>query len=222
VTTMRQRPVGGPLVATGVSYRTPVERRSCANTSPSWSSRTLPTYWARPPNDATPTIVLAAEPPDISMPGPMAPYSSRARASSTSCIVPLTRSCRRRKASPSWEMTSTSALPIPTTSSSSRSLTTSAPREIATDEQVQSFSRRRRERLRIRDHRTGEQPRALARPGRADRGDQPTQHFLRGRHVVQQIPDHGLDADRLVRLVPDVVVGDECERRVAQLGLAGE
>ena len=40
---MRQRPVGGPPVAGGVVYPTPVERRSWANTSPSWSSRTLPT-----------------------------------------------------------------------------------------------------------------------------------------------------------------------------------
>ena len=72
VTTMRQRPVGGPSTAGGDRNTTPLARMSWAKTTPSWSSKTLPRYPARPPKLATPATVFAAEPPDTSMPGPIA------------------------------------------------------------------------------------------------------------------------------------------------------
>jgi hypothetical protein len=45
---------------------------SCPNTVPIWSFATRPMKAADPPSDATPTIVLATEPPDASVPGPIA------------------------------------------------------------------------------------------------------------------------------------------------------
>ena len=45
---------------------------SWRNTSPSWSVAVLPMKPDLPPNEATPTMVLAADPPEISMPDPMA------------------------------------------------------------------------------------------------------------------------------------------------------
>jgi hypothetical protein len=39
---------------------------------PNWSSRTLPKKAERPPRAAIPTMVFAADPPDISSAGPMA------------------------------------------------------------------------------------------------------------------------------------------------------
>ena len=42
VTTMRQRPVGGPSVAGADRNTTPLARRSWAKTVPSWSSKTRP------------------------------------------------------------------------------------------------------------------------------------------------------------------------------------
>src|SRR5688572_13448402 len=116
VTNTRHRAVGSPSLAGGVSYSTPTERMSWVNTPPSWSSRTFPTKPAVPPNDATPATVLAAEPPEDSTAGPMAEYRRSACSASMSAIVPLTRSWRRRSASPAWAMTSTIALPTATTS----------------------------------------------------------------------------------------------------------
>ena len=52
------------------SNSTPALRRSCANTLPNVSSAMRPTNAERPPNAATPTAVLAAEPPDVSCAGP--------------------------------------------------------------------------------------------------------------------------------------------------------
>ena len=69
-----------------------------------------------PPNEATPTMVFAAEPPEISTPGPITSYSSVARSSSMRVIPPFGMSSRSMKASVSWLSTSTNALPIPTTS----------------------------------------------------------------------------------------------------------
>ena len=45
---------------------------SWAKTLPNVSSRTRPTNAEVPPSDAMPTIVFAAEPPEISVAGPMA------------------------------------------------------------------------------------------------------------------------------------------------------
>src|SRR5512132_3208490 len=116
VTTMRLRPVGGPSVARALTKVTPMAVRSWANTWPSWSSATRPMYPARPPKLATPTVLLATEPPDISMPGPIAAYSSSARSVSTSVIALLTRPWAATNSSVSCDSTSTSALPMPTTS----------------------------------------------------------------------------------------------------------
>ncbi len=118
VTRTRQRAVGGPSVAGGETNSTPMALMSWAKTSPSWSSRTLPTKPARPPRAATPATVLAAEPPDDSVPGPMASYSRPAWSVSISRIEPLSSSCRTRKASSVWAITSTMALPTATTSRS--------------------------------------------------------------------------------------------------------
>src|ERR1700693_181557 len=69
VTMTRQRPVGAPLVASGVSKWTPMLRRSCAKTLPNVSSATRPMYAAPPPNAATPAAVFGAGPPHARAPG---------------------------------------------------------------------------------------------------------------------------------------------------------
>ena len=71
VTITRQRPVGGPVVAGSTSKCTPTLRRSWEKTFPNVSSDTRPMYAARPPNDATPDAVFAAEPPEVSVAGPI-------------------------------------------------------------------------------------------------------------------------------------------------------
>ena len=114
---MMQRPVGVSGVgraaaerhADGVACRGRTRcrgrrRRPCRCTRP------------RPPRLATPHIVLAADPPLISTAVPSAPYRCTARSVSISSIEPLTSSWSSRNASAAWAMTSTSALPIPTTS----------------------------------------------------------------------------------------------------------
>src|SRR5205823_5171093 len=83
---------------------------------PNVSSLTLPMKAARPPSSATPTAVLAAEPPDISMAGPISAYSFSLRSRSTSPIVPFSipKACTR--SSPACASTSTIACPMQTTS----------------------------------------------------------------------------------------------------------
>ena len=73
VTRIRHRPVGGGPGITGVSNRTPSERMSWAKIAPSWSSATWPTNAALRPSAAAPAMLLAAEPPLTSRPGPIAP-----------------------------------------------------------------------------------------------------------------------------------------------------
>src|SRR4051794_34802046 len=75
-------------------------------------------YAGRPPREATPAMVLAAEPPDVSCAGAMALYKVCASASSIRRIAPLIRLYRARNSSPVRATTSTMALPTPTTSSS--------------------------------------------------------------------------------------------------------
>ena len=113
---MMHRPVGVPSAGAPGRNCTPTARQSWPKTLPSSSSLTLPMYAADPPNEATPHIVLAAEPPLISIALPSASYRYSARSVSTSVIEPLTRSFRPMNASSAWAITSTSALPIPTTS----------------------------------------------------------------------------------------------------------
>src|SRR3954467_14749120 len=75
-------------------------------------------YAGRPPREATPAMVLAADPPDVSCAGAMALYKVCASASSIRRIAPLIRLYRDRNSSPVRATTSTMALPTPTTSSS--------------------------------------------------------------------------------------------------------
>ena len=71
VTRIRQRAVASPLAEGVVLKRTPWARMSWAKTRPSSSSRTLPMKAPRPPSEASAAMVLAADPPDISRPGPI-------------------------------------------------------------------------------------------------------------------------------------------------------
>ena len=60
-------------------------------------------------------MVLAAEPPDISIGATIAACSVSARSASMRVIEPLTSVCRSMNSSSWWAITSTSALPMPTT-----------------------------------------------------------------------------------------------------------
>ena len=117
VTWIRQRAVGGPSGAGGTSKATPVARMSCTNTSPSWSSRTLPMNAARPPREATPAMVLAAEPPEAAIPDGMASYSSPDLSALTRVMAPFTNPWATMNESSTEAITSTMALPTPITSS---------------------------------------------------------------------------------------------------------
>ena len=58
-------------MASGVVNVTPVARMFWLNALPSVSSFTLPTKAPRAPKLATPAMVFAAEPPEISIAGPI-------------------------------------------------------------------------------------------------------------------------------------------------------
>src|SRR5262245_17911107 len=169
------------------------------------------------------------------MPGPIASYSSRARASSTRCMVPLTRPWRWMNSSVSWLSTSTSALPMPMTSISpctsawrppSRSATPAPflPRRgvVLVEQQRQPLAGARRERGGIGDDGRAQRTRAPGRAELADARNHPADDDPGGGDGRPEVRHDGLDAHRVVLLVPDVVVGREGERRVAELGLAGE
>src|SRR4029078_354665 len=83
---------------------------------PNWSLATLPIKPQRAPKEASPAMVLAAEPPERSMAGPMASYRRPASSAGTRRMKPLARSCLDRKDSSQRAMISTMALPMPTTS----------------------------------------------------------------------------------------------------------
>jgi len=87
-----ERPVGTSARASGFTKWTPSAWRSWRNASPRPSAATLPMYAARPPNDATPHMVLAAEPPDISIGAASDACRPSARSVSISVIAPLTSS----------------------------------------------------------------------------------------------------------------------------------
>src|SRR3954468_15230342 len=116
VTTMMHLPVGVSSAGAPGRKETPTARQSWPKTRPRSSSLTLPMYAAVPPNEAIPDIVLAAAPPLISMAPPSAWYRYSARSVSIRVIDPFTKSCLTMKSSSAWAMTSTNALPIPTTS----------------------------------------------------------------------------------------------------------
>src|SRR5882724_1340797 len=140
-------------------------------------------------------------------------------------MVPLTRPWRSRNASLSWQRTSTSALPMPMTSSSAtapRPPSRLPQREVLADQEVEPPPRRVRERRGAGDHRVLEQARTLARARAADHRDDAPEHVLGRLDVLAEIRDDGLDAHRLVGLVPDVVVGRQGQGRIAELRLAGQ
>src|SRR5213594_31969 len=142
-------------------------------------------------------------------------------------MVPLTRPWRSRNTSRSWHKTSTSALPMPITSrswapGSATPRLLLVEREILPDQQVEAPPGGVRKGGGTRDHGVLEQVLTLARALGADRGDDATEHVLRGRDVLEQVRDDRLDAHRRMRLVPDVVVSGQRERGVAELGLAGQ
>ena len=72
VTMMKDLAVAGPDIAGTVSKSTPKARIFWAKSSPSVSFRTLPMKAARPPSEATPAAVLAAQPPEMISAGPIA------------------------------------------------------------------------------------------------------------------------------------------------------
>src|SRR5882757_8313360 len=83
VTKIRQRAVGVADLALAVSKITPLAWISWGKMPPNWSLPILPMKPARPPREARPAIVLAAEPPETSMAAPITEYKASARAAST-------------------------------------------------------------------------------------------------------------------------------------------
>ncbi len=120
VTSTMHRPVPMPSTRWAASptgsKSTPVARISRANTSPSRSSATVPTNAGRPPREATPASVLAADPPETSAEGVISAWMDSARARSTRDMDPFGSASASSSASEAHAMTSTSAEPTPTTS----------------------------------------------------------------------------------------------------------
>ena len=92
----------------------PAARRSCANTSPSWSScdpadeRGAARRTTRRPTDR----VRGRAARDLDCAGPSPRTAASARSASMSAIAPVTRPCSATNSSVSWLSTSTSALPM--------------------------------------------------------------------------------------------------------------
>src|SRR6266403_2258487 len=108
-------------------------------------------------------------------------------------MAPLVNPWAWRNASLAWLSTSTSALPMPTTSSSATPRLLSllgGQREVLAEQQVEPAAGGQRERRRLGDDGVAEQLRAGARPRRAHRGNDPAQEVLGRRHVAQQDLDH--------------------------------
>src|SRR5262245_31005843 len=138
-------------------------------------------------------------------------------------MVPFTSPSLATRSSSAWLSTSTRALPMPTTSSSAGSAT--APTlsrrlcwEMTVEQKPQALPELRWEGSRIGDDRVPERIGAAVRAGLGHEREDPPQHFLGGRHVLHEVGHDRLDGDRVVLLMPDVVVGHERERGVAELG----
>jgi len=71
VTRIRDREVAALPETAAVRNSTFAARMSWLKIRPNSSSETLPINAPRPPNEERPTIVLAADPPEISIAGPM-------------------------------------------------------------------------------------------------------------------------------------------------------
>src|SRR5215470_4137658 len=137
-------------------------------------------------------------------------------------MVPLTRPSFVTRASSAWVSTSTSALPMASTSRSAGSAMAAsggARKEMPIEEQSELAAHPRREHARIRDHGGLESIGTSLRARFGYERDDAAEHLIGRGYVLHEIGDHCLHGDRVVLVVPDVVVGDEGKRRVTQLGL---
>src|SRR5215813_14659842 len=127
-------------------------------------------------------------------------------------MLPLTRPSFVTRSSSAWVSTSTMALPMPSTSRSAGSATApprGARREMAIKEQGELAAHARREHARIGDHGGLEGIGTSLRARFGHERDDPAEHLPGRGYVLHEIGDHGLHGDRVVLVVPDVVVGDE-------------
>src|SRR5215813_4930198 len=140
-------------------------------------------------------------------------------------MLPFTKPSWATRSSSACDSTSTMALPMPSTSRSAGSAM-AAPRgargEVTIEEQGELAAHPRREHARVGDHGGLEGIGTSLRARFGHERDDPAEHLPGGGYVLHEIGDHGLHGDRVVLVVPDVVVGDEGQRGVAQLCLAGE
>src|SRR5438093_8861791 len=126
-------------------------------------------------------------------------------------MVPFTSPRLVTVSSEAWLSTSTSALPMPSTSSSADSATRARSRlcrEMPVEEQGELLARAGREGTRIGDDRAAEGLGASVPARLRDERDDATEHFLGRGHVLHEIGHHRLNGDRVVLLVPHVVVGE--------------
>src|SRR2546422_11538159 len=132
------------------------------------------------------------------------------------CALPISRT--------SWTLPKGVSTLSSATEPTTRRSPTPAPRrgEVPVEQEREPLPRLRRERRGARDHGVREEVPARARPGRRERRERAAEDVLRRPDLPQDALRHRFDRDRLVRLVPDVVVGRERQRRVAELGLARE
>ena len=116
VTAITEQAVAAPSAAVAVSNATPMRFMSLTKLAPSLSFFTLPMKAPRAPKEASPAMVLAADPPELSVASPIARISCTARNSSIRVMMPLAISCSSRKSSVAAKITSTIGLPMPATS----------------------------------------------------------------------------------------------------------
>src|SRR5262245_13020616 len=126
-------------------------------------------------------------------------------------MAPFTRSWARMNSSLSWLSTSTSALPMPTTSSSATGGAPLLRGGVLVEEERQPLPRPRGKGSGAGDDGGAERARAPRRASLADARQYAAQHHARGRDVFHEVRDHRLHGHGVVLLVPDVVVGGEGE-----------
>src|SRR5215471_20759274 len=127
-------------------------------------------------------------------------------------MLPFTKPSWATRSSSACDSTSTIALPIPSTSRSAGSgtaATRGARREMAIEEQGELAAHPGREHARIGDHGGLEGIGTSLRARFWHERDDPAEHLPGRGDVLHEIGDHGLHGDRVVLVVPDVVVGDE-------------
>ena len=109
-------PVDGPCVNGLVKKSIPAAPMSRLKACPNSSSCTFPIKAQAEPSEAIPAMVLAADPPDTSRSGIISWYIFPAESASNSTIPPFGKFLSLKNLSPTLAMTSTMALPMPTTS----------------------------------------------------------------------------------------------------------